>query len=433
MLRTAPRVNTCSATVLYTPGTNFNGTDSFTFTVNDGHVNSAAATISITVDPINDAPIFNAGVDQTVLEDSGATTVDGWATGISPGPTVDEAGQTVTFGVTNDNNPLFSVQPDVDEATGDLTFTVAPNAFGSAIVTVTLSDDGGTSNGGDDTSDSQTFTITVTAVNDLPSFTSGATVTVTEDSAPYSAGWATAISAGPNETGQTLAFVIDSNDNSALFTGGGQPAIASNGTLTFTLAPDAFGTATLSVRLTDNGGTANGGVDTTTAVSLTITINPINDAPTLAGGTTKSHDATAHLELTVTQNLLFDAADKANEVSAGSVLSARVANDPASAVLADGTELTTTRAARSSSRPPVSAISRQPASPAALRTRLPTSSATRVSRHQGCAHNSRSASRSAASWSGLSTAARAQAGPAQCSRRSTPSPPSTPTTRPTRR
>ena len=41
-------------------------------------------------------------------------------------------------------------------------------------MTVQLHDNGGTANGGVDTSAAQTFTITVTAVNDAPSFTKGA-------------------------------------------------------------------------------------------------------------------------------------------------------------------------------------------------------------------------------------------------------------------
>ena len=44
-----------------------------------------------------------------------------------------------------------------------------------------LHDNGGTANGGVDTSATQTFTITVTAVNDAPSFTKGADQTVAED------------------------------------------------------------------------------------------------------------------------------------------------------------------------------------------------------------------------------------------------------------
>ena len=56
---TPPAHGTLSGTgpnLTYTPAANFNGSDSFTFTVNDGHVDSAAATVSITVTPVNDAP-----------------------------------------------------------------------------------------------------------------------------------------------------------------------------------------------------------------------------------------------------------------------------------------------------------------------------------------------------------------------------------------
>ena len=55
-----------------------------------------------------------------------------------------------------------------------LTYTAAPNATGTATITVALQDNGGTANGGVDTSAPQTFTITVTPVNDAPVFTAGA-------------------------------------------------------------------------------------------------------------------------------------------------------------------------------------------------------------------------------------------------------------------
>ena len=44
--------------------------------------------------------------------------------------------------MTNNNNGLFSVQPTID-ASGKLTFTAKPNAHGTALVTVTLRDNGG--------------------------------------------------------------------------------------------------------------------------------------------------------------------------------------------------------------------------------------------------------------------------------------------------
>ena len=228
-------------TVTYSPAPNYNGPDSFSYTISDGHGGTATATVSVAVLAVNDAPSFTKGPDQSAATNSGAQTVPGWATAISAGP-ADESGQFLTFIVSNTNHSLFSAQPLI-APNGTLTYSLAPNTTGTSTVTVVLQDDGGTANGGIDTSAAQTFTITVTAVNDAPSFTKGADQTVHEDAGPQTVpGWATAISAGPaNESGQTLNFIV-SNNNTALFSA--QPAIAANGTLTYTPAANANGSAT---------------------------------------------------------------------------------------------------------------------------------------------------------------------------------------------
>src|SRR5439155_22391800 len=121
-------------------------------------------------------------------------------------------------------------------------------------------DDGGTANGGADASGTQSFTITVTGVNDAPTFANGGDQTENEDTAAQSvANWATAVSAGANEGGQVLTFLVGTN-NDALFSA--LPAVSSAGTLTYTPAANANGVATVTVRLRDDGGTANGGTDT---------------------------------------------------------------------------------------------------------------------------------------------------------------------------
>jgi large repetitive protein len=282
--------SSCTATVLYTPNLDANGPHSFTFRVNDGSGNSAPATVDVNVTAVNDAPTFVAGPDQTVLEDSGAQTVTTWSTSISAGA-INESGQVLTFNVTNDNNALFSAQPAVSPA-GTLTFTPAADASGSATVSVALSDNGGTVNGGVDTSSTLTFAITVTPVNDAPSFTAGPDQTVAEDAGPQTANpWATAISAGSNEGGQTLTFTV-TNDNNPLFNA--QPAVNSSGVLTFTSAADASGSATVSVTLTDSGGTANGGVDSSGTQTFTITVTAVDDSPVaVADSATVSEDSGA--------------------------------------------------------------------------------------------------------------------------------------------
>jgi hypothetical protein len=94
--------------------------------------------------------------------------------------------------------------------------------------------------------------------------------------------WATGVSAGPaNESSQALTFVV-ANDNNALFSV--QPAIAANGTLTYTAAANANGTANVTVQLKDDGGTANGGVDASGISTFTISISAVNDAPVANAG-----------------------------------------------------------------------------------------------------------------------------------------------------
>ncbi len=134
-----------------------------------------------------------------------------------------------------------------------------------------------------DTSAAQSFTISVTLVNDAPSFTKGANQTPLEDSGLNTvSNWATALSTGGSEEpSQTLNFLL-TNDNSGLFAV--QPAINSAGTLSYTLKPDSVGTAVVSVRIHDNGGTANGGVDTSVAQTFTISVTHVNDAPNFTKG-----------------------------------------------------------------------------------------------------------------------------------------------------
>lgn len=267
----------------YHPALNVTGVISYTWNGSDG-VDYAAfpAVVSMTLQAINDAPSFQAGSDPGVLEDAGVSTLSGWATAISPGA-ADEVGQTLTFTVATDNDALFSALPVVDAVSGDLTFTSAPDANGTANCTISLKDDGGTANGGADTSAVQFFSINVTAVNDAPSFLGGPDDATNEDSSMRVVpSWADAISTGPaDENTQTVWFNVTSADTT-LFSNG--PAISPMGVLNYTPAPDAYGTSVITVTAQDSGGTANGGINISEAYTFTITIQPINDAPSFVVG-----------------------------------------------------------------------------------------------------------------------------------------------------
>ncbi|MHC5537426.1 Ig-like domain-containing protein, partial [Singulisphaera rosea] len=147
----------------YTPSANYSGPDSFTYKANDGAFDSNVATVSLNVAPVNQAPTFTATDPPNVNEGSGPQSFANWAH-FNPGPGNGDVGQTATYLVANlSNSSLFSVAPTVSPD-GTLSFTPAPNAFGSATFQLAVRDSGGTTNGGNDTSGYQTFQINVAQV-----------------------------------------------------------------------------------------------------------------------------------------------------------------------------------------------------------------------------------------------------------------------------
>ncbi|MCB1053249.1 MAG: tandem-95 repeat protein, partial [Acidobacteria bacterium] len=252
-------------------------------TANGGVDTSSTATFAIQIDPVNDAPSFTSGGNVMFTGASVPQTISGWATNLSPGP-ADESGQVLTFVVTgNTNSGLFAAGPAVDGASGDLTFTPAMSASGTATITLHLMDDGGTANGGVDSSSDVSFDLSLTAQNQAPSFTAGADPTVLEDAGTQTIlAWATNINDGDGGS-QMLNFNVTGNTNPGLFAAG--PSVnATSGDLSFTPAADAFGSATITLVLMDDGGTAGGGVDTSPSVMFTINVTSVNDAPSFTAG-----------------------------------------------------------------------------------------------------------------------------------------------------
>ncbi|HEY0156954.1 MAG TPA: Ig-like domain-containing protein, partial [Thermoanaerobaculia bacterium] len=307
----------------FTPAPAQNGTAVLTVTakdnggVVDGGVDTTVQTYNLYIENANDAPSFTKGANVTSLEDAGPQSIANWATLVSPGP-ADEAAQNVTFHVTtNTNTPLFSSQPALTRTgnTATLTYTAAANAFGSATITLVAKDDGGTAFGGVDTSGSQQFTITVTNVNDQPTFVIPASAPTVVKNAPAQTinNFASSISKGQANEPDTLAFTV-TNDSNAIFSA--QPAISSSGALTYTPASNATGTATVSVVLKDNGGVANGGVDTSVTKSFTITISEPNSPPVVPN---RSINTYTNMSVTIgAANTGYRLLDNVTDVNPGS-------------------------------------------------------------------------------------------------------------------
>jgi hypothetical protein len=101
------------------------------------------------------------------------------------------------------------------------------------------------------------------------------------------------ISAGPaDESSQVVDFIV-SNDNSALFSV--QPAVSATGTLSYTAAAGASGSATVTVQIHDSGGTTNGGVATSAAQTFGINVS---DGAFTSSAWSMSFDGGRYLDLT---------------------------------------------------------------------------------------------------------------------------------------
>ena len=138
----------------YRPERDFNGQDSFTFEVNDGKVDSTAATVSITVTPVNDPPTANDD-SATAEEDVPIIIVD-----VLKNDTDPDNDQLVVVKATQGRNGSVRINTD-----STLTYAPNRNFSGNDSFSYTLSD-------GKDGTDEASVNVTVNAVNDEPSITS---------------------------------------------------------------------------------------------------------------------------------------------------------------------------------------------------------------------------------------------------------------------
>ncbi|MCT8159855.1 tandem-95 repeat protein [Pseudoruegeria sp. SHC-113] len=131
----------------YMPASDFNGSDSFTYLVSDGNGGTDTATVSITVNAVNDDP---EATDSSVSGDEDSVIAGNVVATDADGDTLTYALQSTT------SNGTLTFNPD-----GSFSYLPAENFFGSDSFTYEVSD----GNGGTDTA---TVTINVAPVNDAP-------------------------------------------------------------------------------------------------------------------------------------------------------------------------------------------------------------------------------------------------------------------------
>ncbi|MBI4138043.1 MAG: tandem-95 repeat protein, partial [Candidatus Wildermuthbacteria bacterium] len=305
----------------YTPSANFNGNDFFTYKANDGTEDSNTATVTITVNPMNDAPTLDTLLDASIDEDAGRQTVN--LAGITAG-----GGETQKLTVTAvSNTPALISNPTVNytspNAEGSLSYAPAENANGAAIITVTVTDDGGGSV-------VKTFTVTVNAVNDRPTISDVADKTIDEDTATPALGF----TVGDVETAPGNLMLTGDSNNLTLVPLGGIVFGGSGAGRTVTVTPSAnqYGTATITLIVGDASGES-------ASNSFVLTVNSENDFPVIVSNTEQTNEDTA-LRMTLYGSDI-ETCDLRFEITASpahGILGA-ISNEPCSkATLADGYE-----------------------------------------------------------------------------------------------
>jgi VCBS repeat-containing protein len=230
-------------TFSYVSNANFHGSDSFTYTVSDGTLTSGPATVMITVISVNDAPVANP---LTISTDEDLTY-----SGTLTGSDLEDDSLTFALG-TQAAHGTVTVNSD-----GTFTYVPVANYHGSDSFTFVVND--GTVN-----STPATVTITVNSVNDSP-IANGATFATNEDTTH------TGTLTGSDVDGDSLTF--------ALGTQATHGTVTVNVDGTYSYVPNANYHGSDSFTFTVNDGTV-----TSAAATVTITVNSVNDAPTVANG-----------------------------------------------------------------------------------------------------------------------------------------------------
>jgi hypothetical protein len=301
----APAIDPVTGTLTYRTAQDVNGTATIQVILTDTGTPAASSlpqTFVITVNPVNDAPVFtpNSGVGPidasgniTTLEDAGIQAINYIATSNAARATaLDELGGQTPFTwslstATIVSGNLSLTQLAVDPATGTLTYDTALNTAGSATVLLTLTD-GGSGVSPNVNLTTRIITINVTQVNDAPIASTGNYV--------VDEGYGITLIATATDVdiplGDTLTYAWDlDNDGTFETSTGGSPSQTFTWAYLSGLGITAPGVRTISLRVTDSSGAANNS-DTVTA-TLTTLIVDYGDAPN-SYGTLKASNGAAH-------------------------------------------------------------------------------------------------------------------------------------------
>jgi DNA/RNA endonuclease G (NUC1) len=252
----------CTATVSYSPNADFNGTDSFTFKANNGTSDSNTSTVTIGISEVNDSPTA-ADDNKSTQEDTPLNFPASDLTANDSAGPANESTQVLTVtSVAGGANTHGTVSLN----SGMVNYTPAANYNGAASFTYTVCDDGTTNGSPDAKCATATVNISIEAVNDAPSADSQSVSTNEDTSLPI-------ILTGSDVETMTasLHFQVTQGPSHGSLSG-----TAPN--LSYSPAANYNGADTFKFTVTDTGDGSSPAL-TSNEATVSITVNPVNDAP----------------------------------------------------------------------------------------------------------------------------------------------------------
>ncbi|MAE20389.1 hypothetical protein CMK12_15910 [Candidatus Poribacteria bacterium] len=234
--------------ITYTPNADYNGDDSFTFKVNDGTVDSATVTVSITVTAVDDPPVATA--QSVIINEDTAVRIElhGQGTDVDNG----DWGMLIWALVSEPNNGTLK-KPEEDHGPYSPGTIYIPNTNynGNDSFTFKVFNE--------QDSEPATVSVTVTAVNDLP-VANDQSVEVGQNMPQHPI----TLSASDAD-GDSLTYLLVSNPSNGQLSG-------TPPNLTYTPNADYDGADSFTFKVND------GTVDSEPA-TVSITVTAVNDAP----------------------------------------------------------------------------------------------------------------------------------------------------------
>ena len=241
---------------IYTPAANWWGPDSFTYEVSDGNGGSDSATVSLTVNAVNDAP--EAAADAYATSEDTALVIAAAAGVLANDSDVDGDTLAAALVAAPEHGAL------VLNADGSFTYVPDANYHGADNFTYRVSDGAADSN-------IATVNLTVNPVNDAP-VAFGDAYATGEDTALVVAAVAGVLVNDGDVDGDGLSAVLVAGPAHGALT------LNADGSFTYTPTADYHGADSFTYRASD--GAANSGVAT-----VDLTVSPVDDTPVATNDT----------------------------------------------------------------------------------------------------------------------------------------------------